>query len=829
MQNISLDFRVALRRLRSEPLLALFVVLTLAVGIAANTIIFSIADSVLFRSLPFPDGDRLVWISHGVPGFPQGGATFSYPVYRDILEQNTSFDQIGAYLGWGQLVLTGKTDPIRVKADYVTPSYLSLLGARAQLGRLLRPQEDRFGSGDAVAVLSNTFWQRQFGSDPAAVGQTIHLNGYPFTVVGVAARDFRDAPNEQEQKELTDVWIPLGVENQITGLSSTTNRTSGSIWAVAHMKPGVTLAQARADLAAITQRLATTYPQTDIGYTIVPRTLRSYLIAPLFVPARILLVASFCLLLIGCANVANLLFARLLGRRRELAVRSALGASTRRLVSYLLIENAVLTALAGCVALALSSWAIGVLRAWAPTHLPSVVRVHAGVWVFLASIGISLATGLLFGVAPALFATRVNIQETLSQGGRQGEGLGRRHGQKILVVAEVSLALVVLVAAGMLVQSFRRLAATPLGFDSANLLTLRLNLLSARYSDPRIRVQFNRVLQEKLDVLPGVKSATLWGPSMLGRARYIYIGYPEGSSPTDPNARLLMDRHSVNPGGLANLDISLLRGRDVTWDDTATTPAVAIVSEGVANTLWPGQDPIGKRMRSAGAFQQPVTVIGIARDACLAERFDLSDATNGIAPAGIGPQYDAYFSAQQYSNPQITVALRIASDPGAVATELKGAVRSIDPQLPVFDLAMLDDRMAAQLAPFRLIATLSSAYAAVALFLAALGLFAVLSHDVSQRVHEIGVRMALGAQPGDVVRLILREGIALTAAGLLVGISLGVLVSNTMRQFLFGVSPSAPAIYAAIAAVLTAVALVACWFPARRATKFDPMRILRGE
>jgi putative ABC transport system permease protein len=394
---------------------------------------------------------------------------------------------------------------------------------------------------------------------------------------------------------------------------------------------------------------------------------------------------------------------------------------------------------------------------------------------------------------------------------------------------EVALALVVLVAAGMLVESFRRLAATPLGFDTSNLLTLRLELPPAHYADDAARGRFGRLLEEKLRTLPGVKSATLWGPSMIGRARNAYIAYAEGARADDPNARLLMDRHSVNPGALANLGIPLLRGRDVTWQDRADSPVVAVISEGVANTLWPGKDPIGKRMRSASGYTPWVTVIGVARDSRQAQRFDLNEASSGIAPLGLGPQFDAYFSYLQRPNARLTVALRVPSDVATVSRELKAAVLSIDPALPLFDLAMLDDRLASQLAPSRLIAVLSSVYAVVALFLAAFGLFAVLAHDVSQRLHEMGVRMALGAQRRDVLQLVLREGLALTAAGLVVGIALSSSVSHTLENFLFGVSPSDPVIYATIAALLTVVAVLACWVPARRATRVDPMAILRGE
>jgi predicted permease len=830
MDTVWQDCRYAMRRLASARFFALFVVVTLAVGIAANTVMFSIADAVLFRSLPYPDADRLITISHGVPGYPQGGATFSYPLYHDMVEQNTSFDTLAGYQGWGSVPLTGRGEPVRVVLNCVTPSYLALLGARTQVGRLLRPDEDRFGSGDAVVVLSHGFWERQLDSDPAIVGTTIHLNDKPFLVVGVTAEGFRDSPNEEEHHEEVDAWIPLGLGYEMTGVAGAADRGGTSIFALGHMKPGITSTHVREDLAAINQRAATTYPQTDIGYTLVPRTLKDYLLGRLFSPTRILLVLSFCLLLIGCANVANLLLVRLLDRKRELAVRAALGASSRRLARHLLLENAVLMTLAGAAGFALADWVMNVVRAWAPLHLPPVVHIQTGGWILLASVGVSLVTGFCFGVAPALLASRVNIEDTLRQGGRQGQGLSRRRGQKILVIAEVSLALVVLVAAGMLVESFRRLAATPMGFETANLLTMRLELPVGRYPDDPARARFGKLLEEKLQTLPGVTSATLWGPSMIGRARSAYIAFPEGAPADDPNARLLMDRHSVNPGALANLGIPLLRGRDITWQDRADSPAVVVISEGVADKLWPAQDPIGKRMRSvSGGFTQWVTVVGVARDSRQAQRFDLNEVSAGIPASGIGPQFDAYFSCLQRPNARWTIALRVPSDVATVSRELKDAVLSIDPALPVFDLAMLDDRLQAQLAPTQLVAALSSAYAAVALFLAAFGLFAALAHDVSQRVHEMGVRIALGAQRHNVLGLVLGEGIALTGAGLLMGVGLAVGVSATIQDFLFGVSPSDPIIYVAISALLLVVALLACWIPARRATRLDPIAVLRGE
>ncbi|HTQ84731.1 MAG TPA: ABC transporter permease [Candidatus Solibacter sp.] len=823
------DARHALRRLVKSPRFAVVVVLTLAVGIAANTIIFSVADSVFFHGLPYPDGDRLVFVSRAYPGFPQGGGNFTYAAYHDMLAQNTSFDVFAAYQGYGALALTDHGDPVRVAPNYITPSYLPLLGAKPFLGRIFRPEEDRFGDADAVVLLSYSFWQRQLGADPNIVGSTIHLNDRPLTVVGVLSPDFRDALNEEEHHEETDAWIPLGMAYTLTGFSAPNDRAGAILWGVGRLKPGVTFAHAREDFAAIAERLAVTYPATDSGFGLVARPLKDYLIGVFYTPARILLAASAFLLLIGCANVANLLLARLLARQRELAVRSALGASPRRLVHHLLIENVTLTVVAGALGLLLAMWGMNAFRGWGSAHLPPVIHLQPNAWVLLASVAVSLATGLLFGLAPALLGSRVNLRDALNQGGRQGQSLARRRGQKILVAVEVGLAMVVLAAAGLLVQSFRKLESTPLGFDTHNLLTLRLELRSARYTEPAARAEFARTLVEKLEPLPGVESVTLWGPSMLGRATWVYIAHAEGVSDDDANARLMMGRHAVNPGALANLGIPLLRGRDITWQDVADVPAVAVISESVANRLWPGQDPIGKRMRSTSNFTPWVTVIGVARDTRHAQRFDLNDATVGIAPLGLGPQYDAYFPYVQRPNGAVTLALRVGRDAKSVAQELKATVLAIDPQLPVFDIAMLDDRLESQIDPLRTMAVLTGAYAAVALFLAAFGLFAVLAHDVSQRLHEMGIRMALGAQRRNVMALVLREGLLVTVAGLAAGVLFALTVTRAMKNLLFGVDSADPAVFLSIALLLVSVAVLACLIPARRAMRLDPMAVLRGE
>lgn len=829
MRTLTNDLAYASRILLKSPRFTIAVVLTLAIGIASNTIIFSVAQSVFIRQMPYPDAGRLVYVSQVYPGYPVGGGQFSYPTFRDILLQNKSFDSLGAYQVTGPLALTDHGEAVRVAMTYCTPNYFTLLGVRTALGRVIQEKEDWVGGAEPVVVLSYSFWQRQFSGAPDIVGKTIHLNERPFTVIGVTARDFRDSLYEQEFGEEGNAWIPLGLAYTMTGYANPVDRRQGILWGIGRLKPGVNIADARADVEAMGKRLELTYPEEFRGFGLMARSLKDQLLGEFYSPVWILTAASVFLLLIGCANVGNLLLARLLSRQRELAVRAALGASAGRIARQLLSENMLLLFMAGVVGALLAVWGMGGLRSWGALHLPTVIQFEANRYALMAAIVISMVTGVLFGLAPALIGSKVELRDALNQGARQGQSLARRKSQKILVVAEVALALVLLAAAGLMLESFRKLASTDLGYKTKNLLTLRLDLRSAKYTDPEARGRFARTLVDALQRLPGVESVTLWGPSMLGHATWVYIGYPEGRSIDDPDARLMMGRHSVNPGALANLGIPLLAGREMRWQDSQEVPAVAVISESVAKKLWPGQNALGKRMQSATGNAPWVTVVGIARDAHHAIRMDLNDAAAGARPSGLGPQYDVYFPYLQRPNQGMTAAVRTATDVQSISKELRDAVLALDPTLPVYDLALLDERLAQQVAPVRTIAVLSGAYALLALFLAAFGLFAVLAHDVSQRTREIGIRMALGAAPGGVLLLILREGLLMTLFGLVAGVCGSLLIARTMQSLLFGVSSTEPFVFGSIAALLGAVAVIACWIPARRAMRLNPLDALRQE
>ena len=821
------NLRQSALALRKSPGFLILVVLTLAFGIGANTTVFSIAQAVLLHSMNFPDSERLMFLSRGYPGYPQGGGNFSYPAYRDILQQNNSFDEIAAFQSFGALALTDGPEPVRVNINYITPSYFSLLGAGTSVGRLLRREEDRWDDADPVIVLSNGFWQREFAG-ANVVGRVIHLNQQAFTVIGITDAPFRDAPGEIDTGEPVDAWIPLGLSNRLTGLVSMTNRNGAILWGVGHLKSGITTQAAAADYASIGQRLAKAYPTTDGGFTFVAIPLKDRLVGAFYKPLWLLIGASIFILLICCANVANLLLARLVQRQRELAVRSALGASAKRLLGELLAENLVLVALAAILAVLMVTWALKGLSSWAQLNLPSVIHLHMDRWMLLDCGVVCLLTILLFGLGPAMAGAQVDLRDAINQSGRQGVSVGHRRAAKLLIVSEVSLALILLVGTGLLVKSFRRMTSINLGFNTERLLTLRLDLNSNKYDSEDTRSQFTRTLREKLDALPEVASTTIWGPGMPGRETWVINAVPEGRQPEDSRNVIMSTRHSVNPGALSNMGIPLLRGRDFTEQDDARAPLVAIISEGTAKSFWPGEDPIGKRFLPIGR-KDWINVIGVASDVRLRQRLEMSDAAIGIAPGGLGPQLDVYLPYPQRANRAVVLAIRVKGDATSATKAIRSSILSLDSTLPAYDVALLQDRLAAQDDASKALTTVTASYALLALFLAALGLFGVLAHSVSRRTQELGVRMALGALPRDLLLMVLNEGVRLTALGIAAGLFGAGLLTRAMASLLFGVSTMDPAVYLTISALLLAVAIVACYLPARRAMGLDPIVALRHE
>ena len=827
--DLAHDFHRSFRTLRKSPGFVIVAVLTLGLGIGANTTIFSVAQAVFLRAMHYPDSDRLLFVSRGYPGYPQGGGNFTYPAYRDMLQQNKSFDKLAAFQSFGALALTDGSEPVRVNVNYVTPSYFELLGTPTMLGRTFHRDEDRWQDADPIIVVSHGFWQREFAGDPTIIGRTIHLNQQALTVIGVTAESFRDAPGEIDTGEPVDAWIPLGLAYRLTSYSNLNDRNSAILWGIGHLKPGATAKDARNDFAAIAERLGRMYPASDNGFTLVASPLKDRLVGQFYNPVWLLIGASAFILLIGCANVANLLLARLVSRQRELAVRSALGATAARLTRQMLAENSVLVVLSSALGIAIAWWSVRGLNAWGHRNLPSIVQFHVDRWMLTGSVLASVITLLLFGLGPALIGSHVDLRDILNQCGRQGVSLRRRGASKLLIVAEVSLALILLVGAGLLLRSFHRMTTIDLGFKTRNLLTLRLDLNSDKYSSPEMRTQFARRAFETLNTLPGVESATIWGPGMPGRETWVVEAIPQGRPPEDPRSIVMSTRHSVNPGALSNMGIPILRGRDFSWLDDSAAPLVAIISESTAKVSWPGEDPLGKRFTPIGKSKILITVIGVAADARLRQRLEMSDAAIGIAPGGLGPQLDVYLPYAQRPNRALVIAVRTEGDAGSITNAVRTAILGLDSTLPVYDVSLLEDRLAAQDDASLALTVVTGSYAVLALFLASLGLFGVLAHTVSRRTQELGIRMALGAARRDLLLMVLREGIVLTALGIVGGLAGAVVLTRLMASLLFGVSASDPVVYVAISALLLTVSIVACYLPARRATRVDPIIALRYE
>jgi len=821
------DVRSGMRLLARGPGFAAIVVLTLGLGIGANTAVSSAVESVLLRRLPYPSAERLMFVSRAYPGYPQGGGNFSYPAAADIARMNRSFDVFAVYQAYGPLTLTEGSEPIRVTVNYVTPSYLRLLGLTPAMGRTFLPQEDRYEDADPVLVLSRDFWQRQLGGGRDVVGRRLVLNGRSFTIVGVAPAEFRDAPAEQELGQRIDAWVPLGLAHHILGQFGPNDRAGAIFWGIGRRLPGVTVEQARADVASIGERLGQMYPDTDRGFGLVARPLKDQLLGLLYAPVRLLAVGAAFILLIGCANAANLLLARLMTRQRELAVRLAHGATRRRLIAQVVTENLVLALLAGALGAMLAVWILAVLRRSVEAGLPPVVHFSLSPGLIAGSFVLTLAAGLLFGLVPAVLGSRISLAGALNAGGRQGGSGVRRSAARALVSGEVCLALVLLSGAGLLGRSLANLTSADLGFRTKNLLTMRLDLRSERYATEEGRARFARSLVQQVESLPGIESVTLWGPSMLGRATWVMEAVREGAAAEDPSNTVMSARHSVNPGALRNLGIALRRGRDVPWNDDARAPLVAIISESTARTQWPGEDPIGKRfrtMRIPGWF----TVIGIAADARHRQRIDLTDAANGIPPEGLGPQRDVYLPYAQRPNPALVVAVRTSRDVAAAAQTLRNVVRGMDRALPLYDVALLDERLAGQEVGSRVLTVVAGLYAGVALFLASLGLYGVLAHSVERRRQEIGVRRALGAPAGSVLRLVVAEGLTPVLVGIGAGLLAAFLLTRAIASLLYGIEATDPGVFLGISALLLAVAAVACWLPARRAVRVDPIVALHA-
>ena len=823
MNHLLPDLRYAARMLWKRRATTTLAVVTLALGMAASATLFSAARAVFWNPLPYPQAERLVHIWHTAPGFV---GNFSYPDYVAMVEQNRSFESVSAFEPWGAVAITGIERPRPLSPNFVTPMHLEHQGAQPLHGRLFTAEENQVHSAQPAAILSYALWRDQFGGDAGIVGKSVQLNRTPFTVVGVLRPEFVDYASSPQIAR--DIWLPAAMAPSLLGQGPLTS-TFRIYWGLARLKPGVTLAQAQEDLNAISQRMEEKFPSSHRGFRLNVQPLQEYLLGGFRAPVTVLALGAVFILLIGCANVANLLLAQMSERRREMAVRTALGASSSRLLQQLLAESSLLAGLAGALGIAVALAGVGALRGVLLAGVSPLLVVEMDALALAVSMGLALLTAVLCGLAPALEGARVDIRESLSHSGRSGVQLGRSPLRRALVVAEVTISVVLLVGAALMLRSFNNLTNTNIGVQSENLLTFRMDLTGPQYAQPAQRIEFARAFEEKAKTQPAIESVTLFGPSVLGRATWVMFVLPQEHPSVRPEDFQMVSRHNLNPGGLRNLGVPLLRGREFTEFDNAQNPRVAVVSEALAQQFWPGQDAVGKQLKFSNPALPPLTVIGVAADVKHRTRYNLQALAQSNGPMGLQPQRDVYLPYAQRGEAALTAAVRVRGGAQAGVDAVRAALAGIDPDLAISDVMFLNDRIAQQEQQPAAIAGLTGVYAAIALLLSALGVYGVLSQAVSQRTQEFGVRMALGARVGDVLRMVVRQGMTLVTIGVVLGAIAAASLTQLLTLLLYGVSPLDGASFGVAGAVLGVVALAACLGPAWRASRVDPMTALRHE
>jgi len=807
------DFRYALRMLRKNVGLTLVMVASLAIGIGANSAIFTVVDALLLRPLPYPQPDRLAAVWLHSPGI---GILRDWPSpgqYIDIQNENHSFDRM-ALAQSRSFTLTGREQPERVDGMLTQSGLLQMLGARPLLGRLLMPEEDKPGK-PAVVILSDRLWKRLFSSDAGIVGKTITLNGNPFTVAGVLQRGFMlnaEVMPSEGPMDKVDVFLPLPL-----GADAVKNRGDENYNILVRLKPGVSVPQAQADIDAIAGRIREK-DKRDRSFGMHVEGLQEQVVGDVRRALLVLLGSVALVLLIACANVANLLLTRAAGRQKEVAIRTALGAGWQRLVRQLLTESILLAVLGGVAGLAVAQAILSVVRTMNPGNIPRLEDIEINAAVLVFTFGVSLATGILFGLAPAWRAIQVDLNTSLKAGGRSGQSdgglrLGRNRLRGLLVVSELALSLMLLIGAGLLIRSFVRLQRVPPGFTADRVLTMQVAANGAKYRQDKAVVQFYQEIESRIARLPGVKAEGVVSVLPLtGSVGWGGINV-EGYAPP-PGQELQVDIRTASTDYFRAMEIPLRKGRFFLEHDTADMPRVVIVDETFAQRFWPKGDAIGKHLWFNP--KKPITIVGVVG---VVKQYGL-DTDGKIA---------TYFPQQQQADNGMFLVARASSDAAALSGAVVREIHAVDPGVAVYGIRTMQDRLYDSLARQRFASTMLGAFAAFALLLAAVGIYGVMSYLVTQGTHDLGVRVALGARPGNIVGLVVRQGMELAAIGILAGLAGSVALTRVMASLLFGVSATDAATFVAVAMLLAAVAFAATVIPARRATRVDPMVALREE
>jgi putative ABC transport system permease protein len=807
MNTLLQDIRFAVRMMWKNWTVTAIVVVVLALGVGANTAIFSVVNAVLLRPLPYTDPDRLVRLSEDSPQVPE--MSISYPNFLDWREQNKIFSGIAA-MQFRSLNLTGAEEPERLAGRAVSAEFFDVLGVKPASGRSFLPEEDRPGAS-RVCVISHGLWQRRFGADPAILGKQLTLSGDSYTVIGVLPTSYRFGTP-------TDIFVPIGLRAD----EMMERGSHPGIYAIARLRPGVSVETARREHIALAERISAEYGMKGNSATLKP--LREVFVEDVRTPLLVLLGAVGFVLAIACANVANLLLARAASRHKEMAIRAALGAGRWRIVRQLLTESVLLALLGGGIGLLLALWGVDLLRTASVDSLPTTAEINLDGKVIAFTLLVSIVTGVIFGLAPALGAAKTDLHNTLKESGRGSTVGGRRAWLRSgLVVAEVALSLVLLIGAGLLVKSFLNILNTDPGFNPQNLLTMQLALNVKKDEGGKVLNFFND-LNARIAGLPGVEAAAFSNGLPLSGASdtsFAIVGRPKPDTDKQPQTMFYI----TSPEYLETMGIRLIKGRFFTAQDTQRSPRVAVIDETFARQQFPNEDPLGHYIAGKGKDNPDAEIVGVVAHV---KHFGLN-AEERVQPQLYLPFNQAPDSELPYLAPRMNLVLRTTADPLTLTSAVRREVQSLNPNQPIYNVYTMEQTLDRSLAPQRFSTTLLLLFAAVALVLASVGIYGVISYSVTSRTHEIGIRMALGAQKSDVLRLVVGHGMALAALGVLVGLVGAFAVTRVMASQLYGVSATDPVVFVGIALLLAAVAFLATYIPARRATKVDPMIALRYE
>jgi len=810
LETLWQDIRFAFRTLRKSPGFTAIALVALGLGIGANTAIFSVADAFLLKPVKLPDAQHLLVVLEQSPNQTRDSTSIAPANFLDWKQQATSFEPMAAWQ-WDDLNLTGVGLPEKVQGFSASSNFFTLCGVQPFIGRAFLPGEDEPGH-DGVVVLSQRLWERRFGSDPNLLGQTIHLDSKPYTVIGIMPRSF-NFPMTAE------LWVPLALTPQ-----QWQSRSSHTLLALARLKPGATLESANAEMAAVTRRLSDAYPATNRNWRARVMPLTVFIVGDDTRAYTFLLMGAVgFVLLIVCANVANLQFVRGASRQKEVAIRAALGGSRWRVMRQLVTESMMLGTGGATLGLVFAEWAIALILA----NMPADVAKFISGWDEIRLDGRALAftilaaivAGIVAGLLPALETTRLDVNSVLKEGGRSSSsGRGRHKLRDILVITQVASAVVLLVGAGLIVRGFRSLMDLNQGYEPDSLLTMQLNLPDAKYDSPQKMAAFYGQVLERLGALPGVREAGAATSIPLANDQSDQYFTREDQPWRDASELRAVTSQVISPNYFQLMRISLVRGREFTDADASAAPGVALVSQSMARAYWPNKDAIGHRLKvGANDSKNPwLTIVGIVADV----KMDWSDQ---------GPEYAMYRPYRQAPRDFTSLMVRTAGDPMALVSAVRSAVAGVDEEQPISEMKPMTQAVKESIVGIAYVSVMMGVMGVMALVLAAVGVYGVMAFAVQQRTHEIGIRMALGAQRRDVLRLVVGGGLLLTAIGLLAGLPLSLALAHLLAGLIYGIGATDPVTFIGCGLILIAVAFVACWIPARRAMRTDPVVALRYE